>query len=238
MSGDPSFPSGEVVVNTQLGAYRVEERLGAGGMGAGYRATDTELGRSVALKVIRAESMHNAGLARFEREARVLASLNHPHIAGIHGMEQSGRTQFLVLEYVPGPTLADHLERGPLPMQETLLAGKQIAEALEAVHAKSIIHRDLKPANIKISPEGKVKVLDFGLAKSIRHSLGVASDGAGQKWFYCYRYFLTVTKSPWKTWERVRRMNRVVKRPARKSSLLFRQIADQAVYRDFGHDVT
>ena len=167
----------ELANNDQLGSYRIEVRIGAGGMGVVYRATDTKLQRSVALKVIRPELLHDEGLTRFEREARLLASLNHPHIAAIHGMEESGGTKFLVLEYVPGPTLADRLRRGPLPIREAIRIGKQIAEALEAAHARNIIHRDLKPANIKISPEGKVKVLDFGLAKSMRQPHAASAEG-------------------------------------------------------------
>src|SRR6266568_3133640 len=157
----------EFVPDSLVGQYRVEERIGVGGMGVVYRATDTKLGRCVALKVIRAELLHEEGLARFEREARMLASLNHPRIAAIHGMEEHGGTRFLLLEYVPGPTLADRLRRGHLSIREAMLVGSQIAEAMEAAHAKGIIHRDLKPANIKLSENGQVKVLDFGLAKPI-----------------------------------------------------------------------
>ncbi len=136
-------------------------------MGEVYKARDTRLDRSVALKVIREELLEqNETLLRFEREARTLAALNHPRIATIYGLEESGGIKFLTLEYVPGPTLADRLRRGPLPIQQVLLIGKQIAEALEAAHAKGIIHRDLKPANIKMSEDGQAKVLDFGLAKS------------------------------------------------------------------------
>jgi eukaryotic-like serine/threonine-protein kinase len=166
----------EFVPDSLLGAYRIEERIGAGGMGVVYRASDTKLGRSVALKVIRPELLHDEGLARFEREARVLASLNHPRIAAIHGMEESAGTQFLVLEYVPGPTLAERLRRGRLSIREATQVGKQIAEALEAAHASGIIHRDLKPANIKVGENGQVKVLDFGLAKSIERSQVRSAD--------------------------------------------------------------
>src|SRR5579862_9324852 len=175
---DSSISAGELAANTQLGAYRIEERIGAGGMGVVYRATDTKLGRPVALKVIREELLHDEAMSRFEREARLLASLNHPHIAAIYGREESGGTQFLVLEYVPGPTLADVLKRGALPVREALDAARQITEALEAAHAKGIIHRDLKPGNIKLSPDGKIKVLDFGLAKSLRPYAGAAADGS------------------------------------------------------------
>ena len=149
-----------------LGQYRIAEHLGQGGMGTVYKATDTKLGRAVALKFLRPEMLEDqASTARFEREARVLASLNHPHIATIYGFEEHNDIRFLALEYVPGPTLADRLRRGPLPVREAMLVSKQIAEALEAAHAKGIIHRDLKPANIKLNENGQVKVLDFGLAK-------------------------------------------------------------------------
>ncbi len=166
---------------SRLGLYEIQAPVGAGGMGDVYQATDTKLGRPVALKIIRAELVANEEvLRRFEREARVLASLNHPCIAAIHSIEESDGTTFLVLEYVPGPTLAERLRRGPLPIREALLVGKQIAEALEAAHAKGIIHRDLKPANIKVSENGQVKVLDFGLAKSIeRRRATVAAESVG-----------------------------------------------------------
>jgi len=176
MSQGPSSAPQEFSPNTLVRAYRIEERIGAGGMGVVYRATDTKLGRPVALKVIRSELLNEESLARFEREARVLASLNHPRIAAIHGMEESAGTQFLVLEYVPGPTLADRLRRGRLPIREAMLVGQQIAEAVEAAHAKDIIHRDLKPANIKLAENGQVKVLDFGLAKSIEQAQAVSAD--------------------------------------------------------------
>ena len=146
-------------------------------MGEVYEGRDTRLGRPVALKVIRAELLKlDTGAQRFEREARLLASLNHPRIAAIHGFEESDGTRFLVLEYVPGPTMAERLERGPLSVREAMLVGQQIAEALEAAHTRGIIHRDLKPANIKLSDGGQVKVLDFGLAKSIEPRPGACDD--------------------------------------------------------------
>jgi len=145
-----------------LGHYRIEAKLGQGGMGEVYRAADTKLGRDVAIKVLREGWARDPErLARFEREAKVLASLNHPNIAAIYGFEQVDGVPFLVLEYVPGETL-----RGPMPVEEALAVARQITEALEAAHEKGIVHRDLKPANVKITPEGKVKVLDFGLAKA------------------------------------------------------------------------
>ena len=153
------------MIGETLGHYKLEEQIGAGGMGVVYRATDTKLGRQVAIKVLPEKFARDAErLARFKREARLLAALNHPHIAAIHGLEESGGTHYLVLELVPGKTL-----EGPLPLEEALGVARQIAEALEAAHEKGIIHRDLKPGNIKTTPEGKgkVKVLDFGLAKAL-----------------------------------------------------------------------
>ena len=136
-------------------------------MGEVYRATDTNLGRDVALKVLPdAFALDPERLARFKREAQVLASLNHPHIASIYGLEESQGVRALVLELVDGPTLADRLAQGPLPLDEALPIARQIAEALEAAHDHGIIHRDLKPANIKVRADGTVKVLDFGLAKA------------------------------------------------------------------------
>ena len=132
-----------------------------------YQATDSKLGRSVAIKFLPEAFSHDSErVARFEREARVLASLNHPNIAAIYGLEESGERKFLVMELVEGETLAERIKRGPIPVDEALAIAKQIAEALEAAHEKGIIHRDLKPANVKITPDGKVKVLDFGLAKA------------------------------------------------------------------------
>ena len=140
--------------------------LGAGGMGEVYRARDTKLGRDVAIKVVADVFLSDPErLARFEREARVLATLNHPHIGAIYGVEEADGVRGLVLELVEGATLAERLASGPLPIQEALTVARQIADALEAAHEKGIIHRDLKPANIKITPDGTVKVLDFGLAK-------------------------------------------------------------------------
>jgi len=151
-----------LAVGSRLGAYEILAPLGAGGMGEVYRARDSRLDRDVALKVV-AEGFARdpERLARFDREARVLASLNHPNIAAIHGFEQSEGVPFLVLEYVPGDTL-----KGPLPVADAMGVARQITEALIAAHEKGVVHRDLKPANIKITPEGKVKVLDFGLAKA------------------------------------------------------------------------
>jgi eukaryotic-like serine/threonine-protein kinase len=152
---------------TLLGSYEVVAQIGAGGMGEVYQAHDTKLGRDVAIKVLSEAFAHDPNrLSRFQREAKMLASLNHPNIATIHGLEQSGGTSYLVMELVSGETLAERVKAGPIPIEEALKIAVQIAEALEAAHEKSIIHRDLKPANVKLTPEGKVKVLDFGLAKA------------------------------------------------------------------------
>ena len=152
---------------TKLGHYEIGTLLGKGGMGEVWRARDTKLGREVAIKTLPEEFAKDADrLARFEREAKLLASLNHPNIAAIHGFEEDNGTHFLVLELVEGDTLADRLKRGAIPIEESLKLALQIAEALEAAHARGVIHRDLKPANIKVTPDGKVKVLDFGLAKA------------------------------------------------------------------------
>ena len=144
------------LVGTQLGLYKVEALIGAGGMGEVYRARDSRLQRAVALKVLPREfSFDPERLARLEREARMLAALNHPNIATIHGLEEAGATRFLVLELVEGQTVAERLKRGRIPLEEVLDLGRQMAEGLEAAHERGIIHRDLKPANVKITPEGK-----------------------------------------------------------------------------------
>jgi Tol biopolymer transport system component len=151
---------------TRLGAYEIRSLIGAGGMGEVYRAKDTTLGRDVALKILPESFVHDANrVNRFHREAQVLATLNHPHIAAIYGFE-AGDIRALVLELVEGPTLAERIASGPLPMQEALRIAAQIAEALEAAHERGIVHRDLKPANIKVTRDEVVKVLDFGLAKA------------------------------------------------------------------------
>ena len=152
----------------RLGHYSVTAKLGEGGMGEVWRATDTQLNRDVALKILpEAFATDPDRLARFQREAQVLASLNHPNIAQIHGIEEQDGTRALVLELVEGPTLADRISKGPIPIDEALPIAKQIAEALEAAHEAGVIHRDLKPANIKVREDGTVKVLDFGLAKAL-----------------------------------------------------------------------
>ena len=154
---------------TTLGPYRVTAKIGEGGMGEVYRARDTKLDRDVALKVLpQAFTDDPDRLARFEREAKVLASLNHPNIGHIYGLEEAEGQKALVLELVEGPTLAERIKQGPIPVDEALPIAKQIAEALEAAHEQGIIHRDLKPANIKVRDDGTVKVLDFGLAKAFQ----------------------------------------------------------------------
>ena len=155
-----------VASGTRIGVYEVQAAIGAGGMGEVYRARDTRLQRDVALKMLpEAFASDQERLARFEREARTLASLNHPHIASVHGFEESGGLHALVMELVEGPTLAERIAFGPMPIDEAVQVAMQIADALEAAHEQGIVHRDLKPANIKVRDDGTVKVLDFGLAK-------------------------------------------------------------------------
>ncbi|MGZ9093093.1 MAG: protein kinase domain-containing protein, partial [Rhodoplanes sp.] len=160
---------------TRLGVYEVTAQIGQGGMGQVYRATDTKLKRQVAIKILPPALAADADrLTRFQREAEVLASLNHPHIAAIYGLEESGGVSALVMELVQGEDLSQRIARGAIPLDEALPIAKQIAQALEAAHEQGIIHRDLKPANIKVRPDGTVKVLDFGLAKAMEPT-GVAS---------------------------------------------------------------
>ncbi len=167
------------MIGHRLGSYEITAKLGEGGMGEVYRATDTRLKREVAIKVLPAAFTEDKErLARFEREAQLLAQLQHPHIASIYGLEESGTTRALVMELVPGPTLADRLSAGALPIEEALPIARQIAEALEAAHEKGIVHRDLKPQNIKASLDGTVKVLDFGLAKALEAVAGSSVDPA------------------------------------------------------------
>src|SRR5687768_1793098 len=150
----------------RLGVYEVTGPIGAGGMGEVYRARDTRLGRDVALKVLpEVFAADPERLARFDREAQLLAALNHSHIAGIHGLEEGGAVRALVMELIEGDTLAERINGQPIPLEEALGLARQIADALEAAHEQGIVHRDLKPANIKITPGGVVKVLDFGLVK-------------------------------------------------------------------------
>jgi eukaryotic-like serine/threonine-protein kinase len=170
-----------LVTPTQIGPYRIIAPLGAGGMGEVYRARDDKLGRDVAVKVLPTSFVHDPDrLARFDREARLLASLNHPRIAAIYGFEDSAGVPALVLELIEGPTLADRIAHGPLGLTQALGIAGQIADALETAHEKGIVHRDLKPANIKVRPNGDVKVLDFGLAKVLEAGAEGAAGGAGR----------------------------------------------------------
>src|SRR5687767_9393524 len=163
----------------RIGSYDVIGRLGAGGMGEVFRARDPRLQRDVAIKVLPSSvALDEAQLARFEREARILASLDHQNIAGIFGIEEVNGSRALILELVEGPTLAERLTRGPLDLREALTVARQIAEAIEAAHEQGIIHRDLKPANIKVRTDGVVKVLDFGLARVVETAAAAPADTA------------------------------------------------------------
>jgi serine/threonine-protein kinase len=165
------------MIGTKLANYEITAHLGSGGMGEVYQATDSKLGRSVAIKFLPEAFTHdNERVARFLHEARVLASLNHPNIAAIHGLEETGGRHFLVMELVPGETLAERLERGPMALDEALGIAAHIAEALDSAHEKGVVHRDLKPANIKVTPDRRVKVLDFGLAKAFETDASAVSQ--------------------------------------------------------------
>ena len=180
-------------VGSRLGHYQVTALIGEGGIGQVYQATDTKLNRQVVLKILpEAFATDPDRLTRFQREAQVLASLNHPGIAAIYGLEESDDTRALVLELVEGPTLADRISQGPIPVDEALPIAKQIAEALEAAHEAGVIHRDLKPANIKVKDDGTVKVLDFGLAKALqgivhrdmKSSIVMLTESGRRHWVY------------------------------------------------------
>src|SRR5262245_24885347 len=165
-----------LTTGSRIGPYEIKSPLGEGGMGVVFRALDTKLHREVALKLLPDHFADDPErLARFQREAQVLASLNHPNIAQIHGLEDSTAQTCIVMELVEGETLQERLKRGPVPVNEALQIVKQICEALEAAHEKGIIHRDLKPANIKLTKDGAVKVLDFGLAR-MREAEGAATN--------------------------------------------------------------
>src|SRR5262249_33125293 len=160
-----------LTVGTQLGSHEIIALLGKGGMGEVYRARDLKLKREVAIKILPHEFSSDADrVSRLQREAEVLASLNHPNIASIHDIAEANGSRYLVLELVEGETLAERIARGPIPVEEALNIAHSICEALEAAHEKGIVHRDLKPGNVKITLEGKVKVLDFGQAKAIENS--------------------------------------------------------------------
>ena len=163
------------MIGTTLSHYKVLEKIGQGGMGEVYRAEDTNLSREVAIKVLPEQFTQDPQrLARFEREAKLLAQLNHPNIAAIYGFEKAEGVHFLALELVEGETLAERVAKGPLPVEEALEVCRQIAEGVEAAHEKGVIHRDLKPANVKVTPDGKVKILDFGLAKAFEEEVSEA----------------------------------------------------------------
>ncbi|MFB3068787.1 MAG: serine/threonine-protein kinase, partial [Acidobacteriota bacterium] len=163
------------MVGQTISHYKVLEEIGQGGMGVVYRAQDTTLKREVAIKVLPEQFTRDPKrLARFEREAQLLASLNHPHIATIYGLEEANGVRFLSLELVEGETLAERLTQGSLPLKEALEVCRQIVDGVEAAHEKGVIHRDLKPANVKVTPEGKVKILDFGLAKAFEDEIPAA----------------------------------------------------------------
>jgi eukaryotic-like serine/threonine-protein kinase len=179
VSAEQFLESAPVRPGQKVGAYVVDTLLGRGGMGEVYRARDTKLGRDVAIKVLPPLFTSDPGrVTRFQREARLLASLNHPNIGAIYGVDDSDGVVALILELVEGETLADRSARGPVPPAEVVAIARQIAEALEAAHEKGIIHRDLKPANIKRTPGGTIKVLDFGLAKVLARADGDAEVGA------------------------------------------------------------
>ena len=161
----------------QIGPYQVQQEIGRGGMGVVYLARDTKLDRDVAIKTLPEELVQDKDrLQRFEREARLLASLNHPNIASIYGLEEVDGKRYLILEYIEGETLEERLRNGAIPVDEALPIAIQIAEAIEAAHDKGVIHRDLKPANIKFTSAGQVKVLDFGIAKALHDETSTASD--------------------------------------------------------------
>ena len=173
------IPALALTLGTRLGVYDIIAPIGEGGMGQVFRARDTKLDRDVAIKILPEAFAHDADrLARFTREAKTLASLNHPNIAGIYGLEESGGVSALVMELVDGEDLSQRIVRGAIPLDDALSIAKQIAEALEAAHEQGIIHRDLKPGNIKVRSDGTVKVLDFGLAKAIEPT-GQAGTRAG-----------------------------------------------------------
>ncbi|HSN57482.1 MAG TPA: serine/threonine-protein kinase, partial [Candidatus Sulfomarinibacteraceae bacterium] len=179
MSTSFGAPVGERMIGQKLASYTILDKLGEGGMGEVWRAEDSNLGRQVAIKIL-PEAFISDGerLARFEREARLLAAFNHPRIAGIYGLEHVDGRRMLVMQLAEGETLAARIDRGPVPLEAALGIALQIADGLEAAHDKGIVHRDLKPANITVTADGRVTILDFGLAKAIEHSGTVSGSGA------------------------------------------------------------
>ncbi|HKC23311.1 MAG TPA: serine/threonine-protein kinase, partial [Thermoanaerobaculia bacterium] len=166
---------------SRLGSYEIGTRIGAGGMGEVFRARDTRLNRDVAIKVLPASVVEDRDrVARFRREAQLVASLNHPNVAAIYGLEETNGTVALALELVDGEDLAQRLARGPIPVDEAIAIARQIAEGLEAAHERGIVHRDLKPANVKVTPDGAVKILDFGLAKARESDPAASNSGLSQ----------------------------------------------------------
>ncbi len=168
MKHDRPFAGGSLKSGAKLGAYEIRAPIGAGGMGEVYRASDSKLGRDVAIKVLPTAFVNSAErLSRFQREARILAALNHANIATIYGLEQDGSVQFLVMELIVGQNLAERVSSGPVPVKEIVDIGIQVADALDAAHSQGIIHRDIKPANIAVTKRGQAKIMDFGLAKLV-----------------------------------------------------------------------
>src|SRR5215475_9265762 len=166
-----------LTTGTRLGNFEILSAIGAGGMGEVYKAVDMRLKRAVALKVLpSALALDVNRMARFEREARLMASLDHPNIGTIHGIEESDGTKALVLALIDGPTLAERIAAGAIPIEEAIPLARQMAEAIEYAHERGVIHRDLKPANVKITPEGVVKVLDFGLARALDDEPGASPN--------------------------------------------------------------
>ena len=171
------------MIGSKLAHYEITSHLGTGGMGEVYQAIDSKLGRNVAIKLLPAAFASDPDrLSRFRREAQLLASLNHPNIAHIYGLEESGNTRCIVMELIVGETLQARIMRGPIPLDETLTIAKQMAEALEAAHEKGVIHRDLKPGNVMLTADGRVKVLDFGLAKAYDANPSSAHHPTHRRW--------------------------------------------------------
>ena len=176
---EEQFPIRALNPGTKFGSFEILGPIGAGGMGEVYRARDSKLNRDVALKILPAVFTDDAErMARFRREAQVMASMNHPNIGSIYGLEEQNNLCVLVLELVEGPTLADRIAEGAVPLEEALAIARQIADAMAYAHEKGVTHRDLKPANIKITPEGNVKVLDFGVAKVLQVHENSVSDSS------------------------------------------------------------